>query len=190
MDTNIKRLNIQEVFNKSIYRPTTDTPYEWETAPVVKLLGAILAGFENGCTPCELGLISVKRIGQHILVIDGLQRLTTLSLILMKLRNMALLRGSDKAELLNSLITGIRGKKQYYWMDYPAYADTMTDIYDNGMDAVPHDASKTATNMVVNYKVIDSYLETNLLEEDTPRFEAFLSYFIEKVYILKESGQK
>jgi len=203
MEVQPNKKNIKEVFNGTVYYiDFYQRQYKWDGEPVKKLLDDIFYKFNIEHSRLKddnrdlkdiihkygwyyLNTFVTNQIGSKTYVVDGQQRLTTLSLILMKLKQMALLRGSSRAKFIDIKITGIGEYGQYYWMNHENQTETLTDIYDNGIYAVPHDSSITAKNLIGNYKVIDSKLEESLPENDIRRFEAFVSYFLNRIVLIQ-----
>lgn len=198
MEVQLSRQSITDIFNGTIfYKDFYQRQYNWSRVEVSKLLDDIFYQFDTEyshfqkekrelkdvieCGGYSMNMVIICKDGNKAYVVDGLQRLTTLYLILMKLQEMSLWRGHDIATLLDSMVSGVIEEKEYYWMSYEEQMETLVDIYDNGITAKPHDSSETAQTLVRNYKVIDARLEEELLANDSLRFEAFVSYFLNRI---------
>lgn len=110
-------------------------------------------------------------------VVDGQQRLTTLSLILIKLRQLAKLHSSKLAGWLDSKIAGQSGFEQEFWMNHVGHKAALQALFD-GADTKTIDVSSgvTAQNLVTNYATISLFLDKEL--KDKSCFETFVFYFL------------
>src|SRR5437762_287904 len=99
----------------------------------------------------------------RVYVVDGQQRLTTLSLILIKLRHLANLHGSKLAGWIDSKIAGQSGFDQEFWMNHIGHKAALQALFD-GVDMKTIDTSSgiTAQNMVKNYETIGACLDKEL----------------------------
>lgn len=206
MEVEPKTRNIKEVFNHTVYYiDFYQRQYKWGAEPVKKLMEDIFYRFngeyekrkddDRNLKDCiydygwyYLNCFVTNQIGGKTYIVDGQQRLTTLALILMKLRAMSLdeKRITRKFHLLNNLIIGIDDNDiEYFWVNHESQKETLQDIYQNGNMAVAHDNSITAQNLVCNYKAIDSILDSYLPLENNRRFEAFVLYFINRIILIQ-----
>lgn len=200
--------NIKEVFKGTVYYiDFYQRQYKWTAEPVKKLLSDIFYKFDSEYAAHKddgfplidsvsnygwyyLNTFVTNKINSKTYVVDGQQRLTTLSLILMKLRKMAFDRGSMIERFIDGKIVGITECGQFFWVNHEKQTATLQDIYDNGSDAEPHDKSITARNLVENYKLIDNLLEHYLPVEESLRFEAFILYFLNRVMLIQLDVQQ
>lgn len=206
MEIEPKTRTIKEVFNHTVYYiDFYQRQYKWGVEPVKKLLEDIFYRFEGEYEKRKedsrdlkdcifdygwyyLNSFVTNRIEGKTYIVDGQQRLTTLALILMKLRTMSLdeKRKSKKFRIINDMITGIDDNDfEYFWVNHESQSDTLQDIYQNGILASPHDNSVTAKNLVENYKIVDSILNSNLPVDDKQKFEAFVLYFINRIILIQ-----
>lgn len=211
MEIEPKTRTIKEVFNRTVYYiDFYQRQYKWGVEPVRKLLEDIFYRFDCEYRKKEkdnrdlkdtifeygwyyLNSFVTNQIGGKTYIVDGQQRLTTLALILMKLRTMSLEeeRKSKKFRVLNELITGIDDNDmEYFWVNHEPQKETLQDIYQNGIMATPHDTSITAKNLVGNYKVVNSFLDTYLPSNNNQRFEAFILYFINRIILIQIDVQQ
>lgn len=123
----------------------------------------------------------------NIFLVDGQQRLTTLSLILIKLYHMT----KQDRELLNinqvikDRITGSTIAGYEFWMGYGGRKAALEDLFDNGKrtqgDSLVGDLS--TKNTYQNYAVIDQELSSQL--QNTHRISAFALYFLSRVMLVQ-----
>ena len=91
----------------------------------------------------------------RVYVVDGQQRLTTLSLILIKLRHLSKQYGSKLEGWINTKIAGQAGFNQEFWMNHVGHRKALQALF-NGIDSREIDVTSgiTAENMVKNYEMI------------------------------------
>ena len=120
----------------------------------------------------------------RVYVVDGQQRLTTLSLILIKLRHLAKLHSSKLTGWIDSKIAGQSGFEQEFWMNHVGHKASLQALFD-GADTKTIDVSSgiTAKNMVVNYSTISSFLDKEL--KNKACFETFVFYFLHRLVLIK-----
>ena len=117
------------------------------------------------------------------------QCLTTLSLILMKLRHMAISHQSKLKGWLESKICGQHGYEQQFWMNHVGHKATQQAIFDGADgDFIPVDTGETARNMASNYTTISSQLDREL--PDNHRFETFVFYFLQRLVLINLSVEQ
>lgn len=76
-------LSIQQIFKKShLILPDYQRPYKWDERNVLQLLEDLSLNFQNRGLSCRLGTIVLHNEKGNENIVDGQQRLTTLSLIL------------------------------------------------------------------------------------------------------------
>ena len=119
----------------------------------------------------------------RVYVVDGQQRLTTLSLILIKLHHLAKMHGSKLAGWINSKIAGQSGFELEFWMNHVGHKTALQALFD-GMDTKTIDTSSgiTAQNMVKNYTTISACLDREL--QDMHCFETFVFYFLHRLVLI------
>lgn len=116
-------------------------------------------------------------------VVDGQQRLTTLSLILIKLRHLAKAYDSKLAHWIDGKIAGHAGFEQEFWMNHVGHRAAQEALFD-GVDtkAINTESGVTAQNMVKNYEIISYFLDDEL--KDKHCFETFVFYFLHRLVMI------
>ncbi|MGO9834564.1 MAG: DUF262 domain-containing protein [Polyangiaceae bacterium] len=113
----------------------------------------------------------------------GQQRLTTLSLILVKLHHLAKQYGSKLAGWIDTKIAGQSGFETQFWMNHVGHKAAQQALYEG---TAPTDADVatgiTARNMVNNYAIISAYLDERL--KDKQVFETFVFYFLHRLVLI------
>jgi len=117
-------------------------------------------------------------------VVDGQQRLTTLTLILIKLLHLADEFDSDLKDWISNKIAGQSGFKKEFWMNHENHKPTIQALFDNVEDKRNIDTSSgiTALNMVDNYNVISTYIDRELSEKH--KYESFVFYFLKRLVLI------
>jgi hypothetical protein len=97
-------------------------------------------------------------VGGRVFVVDGQQRLTTLSLILIKLLTKAKAFKSKTEKWLERKIAGYAGTELEFWMNHVRHLHVLKALMD-GDDPATIDVSTgiTARNMVKNFGVIGRF---------------------------------
>lgn len=194
--------NISEVFsNTPYYIDFYQRQYKWNEEPVSRLLEDVFYKFnieylKHQSSPLELDELCEKYSWYYLntyvtnvisgkkFIVDGQQRLTTLMLILMKLRHLSLFHHSTLEGWISEKIAGQTGFKKEFWMNHEAHKATMKALFDKDSNGDQIDVSSgiTARNMVTNYKVISKSLELELV--DKRKFESFVFYFLRRLVLI------
>ncbi len=135
MDIAPDKQNIDRVFaNTAYYIDFYQRDYRWTEEPVLRLLDDIRFKFDEQYVRSRdldpspetitayypwyyLNTYVTNVVDGRVYVVDGQQRLTTLFLILIKLRHLAQLHESDLADWINGKIAGYTGRKRQFWMN-------------------------------------------------------------------------
>lgn len=195
--------NIDAVFSNTHYFiDFYQREYKWDKDPVIRLIDDIFYRFENiyaeniDLSPSQeivikkytwyyLNTYITNKVDGKTYVVDGQQRLTILSLILISLLHLCDERGlSQQKDWIRSKIAGIGpGGKKQYWLGHERRLGIMQALFDNqepGEDLLEDDI--TAKNMADNYKIICTELKTRL---DTPhKLDTFMYYYLLRVVLI------
>ncbi len=122
-------------------------------------------------------------IDGRVYVVDGQQRLTTLTLILIKLRHMAKGHGSKTEHWLEDKIAGYSGMAREFWMNHVRYRNVLDALFE-GTEAGTIDTSAgiTAKNLVDNDQFIDAWLDDRL--DSRHKLETFVFYFLSRLVLI------
>jgi len=201
MDISPDKQNIDRVFsNTAYYIDFYQRDYRWTDEPVLRLLDDIFHKFNEQYARSidldpgpetitayypwyYLNTYVTNVVDGRVYVVDGQQRLTTLSLILIKLRHLAKLHASKLAGWIENKIAGQSGFKQEFWMNHVGHKAAQQALFD-GVDTKTIDASSgiTAQNMVKNYETIGACLDREL--KDKHCFETFVFYFLHRLVMI------
>lgn len=208
MDISPDNQNIDRVFSNTVYHiDFYQRDYKWNDEPVTRLMNDIFYKFDEMYLSHPdldaskeavtahypwyyLNTYVTNTIDGRVYVVDGQQRLTTLTLILIKLRHLS--KGySPKAEgWLKQKIAGHSGFELEFWMNHVRHIKVLEALYENDSDLKGMDTASgiTAVNMVNNYQVISDYLDGKLSNKH--KFETFVFYFLERLVFIKLSVEQ
>jgi hypothetical protein len=168
--------------------------YKWQTKQVAELIDDLSAKFlESYETGHErsavaeyghyfLGSIIVSDKEGQKFIIDGQQRLTTLTLLLIHLQHQ--LQDEEQLEQrgqLAELIFSQKFGKRSFNLDIPERTDCMDALY-SGKDFVAHDPPESIANILARYSDIDDSLPEELRGLALPYF---VDWLIESVHLVE-----
>lgn len=202
MDVSPDKQNLDQIFaNTTYYIDFYQRQYKWDDVPVKRLLDDIFYKFGIEYPKYQDSDIDIEKLAEKYswyylntyvtnviagkrFVVDGQQRLTTLALILIKLRHLASLYNSELKDWISNKIAGQSGFKKEFWMNHELHKTAMQSLFDDDSDLDKIDTSTgiTALNMVKNYRIISSYLARELPEKR--KFESFVFYFLKRLVLI------
>lgn len=192
---------VQELFGTKYYIDFYQRDYKWEQVHVETLLDDLFFRFETDYDPeidsdqksvsqyawYYLSTYVTNTLDGHKFIVDGQQRLTTITLILIKLYHLA--RAYDNhnhAEWLKQSICGATATGRDYWMGTDDRKQAIEKLFLDGVgpdDGETTDDDLTIMNTYKNYRVIDEYLDGQL--ETAHRAAAFTLYFMNRVELVE-----
>lgn len=200
MDVTPDKQNVDTLFsNTTYYIDFYQRQYKWNEVPVRRLLDDIFYKFNEEHRLYEKSDIDDEKViskyawyylntyvtnqdaDGRLYVVDGQQRLTTLTLVLIKLYHMSVNFGSELTEWLCTKIVGVSGKKKTFWMNHESHEPTLRALFD-GKDEIPTESGISAKNMERNYREISKRLDAELT--DIKIFERFSYYFLRRLVII------
>ena len=201
MDVTPDKQNIDKVFsNTTYYIDFYQRQYKWTDEPVKRLLDDIFFKFSIEYERLKdsdlevdklvekyswyyLNTYVTNRIEGKIYIVDGQQRLTTLTLILIKLKHKAEELESNLKDWISTKITGQSGYKKQFWMNHEQHIKTLQQL-DQGepLETINTDSGITAENMVKNYRIISSYINAQI--QDIHKFDRFVFYFLQRLVLI------
>jgi uncharacterized protein with ParB-like and HNH nuclease domain len=193
--------NIDVVFSNITYWiDFYQRDYKWSKDPVVRLLDDVFYKFNleyEGKKDLDpkaevvaakypwyyLNTYVTNVIDGKTYIVDGQQRLTTLSLILTKLFHLGTKYNSKLKKWIENKIVGQSGFETEFWMNHVKHKLTQQALLDN-LDLKKIDTSSgiTAKNMVENYIEISKYLDDQLTDQH--KFETFVFYFLHRLVLI------
>jgi len=201
MDISPDKQNIDSVFsNTNYYIDFYQRDYRWTAEPVLRLLDDVFHKFrEQYSRSVELDpskeVISAKYpwyylntyvtniVNGRVYVVDGQQRLTTLSLILIKLKHLATKFESKLSGWIDSKIAGQAGFEKEFWMNHIGHRNAQLALFE-GQEIKPSDklSGLTAVNMVQNYDTISAFFDKELTSKHI--FETFVFYLLHRLVLI------
>lgn len=202
MDINTKEHNINELFsiNRQYFIDFYQRDYQWRKEHIEKLLEDLFYRFGLEYKPSHdaneetvskydwyyLNAYVTNEYNGNIFIVDGQQRLTSLTLILIKLYHLSTYYDLDDfCEFIKEHISGMSLNGRKFWMGHNTRKNVLEDLFKNGeqtRDDLPDD-DISILNLYKNYSVIDKELDSFLT--NSHKFKAFSIYFLQKVMLVR-----
>jgi uncharacterized protein with ParB-like and HNH nuclease domain len=192
---------IEEIFsvNKPYYIDFYQRDYKWTKEHIDKLLEDLFYRFELEYNEnIDPTLENISNYNWYYLstyltnsykgktfIVDGQQRLTSITLILIKLYHLAIIHElKDPAELLLKHVRGVGLEGKKFWMGWDNREAVLQDLLENSTGIKESkDDDISVINLYKNYRIIDKMLESNL--NTLHKFESFFLYFLTKVLLVE-----
>jgi uncharacterized protein with ParB-like and HNH nuclease domain len=198
--------NIEQVFSSTTYYiDFYQRQYKWNKDPVERLLDDIFYKFNQDYIKVDKSIASElagERIGFYFLntyvtntiqtktfLVDGQQRFTTLTLILIQLYHLGNTFNSELVDWIRERIYGTSGAKKNFWLQHQNHIPTMDGLLKGiAFSDIPKSTGITAENMVENTKFIKTWIENEL--KTLHQFETFVYYMLRNLEIVKLEVQQ
>jgi hypothetical protein len=211
MEVNPEKQNIHTLFSTTNYHiDFYQREYKWKGDIVLQLIDDIFYHFEQSYTehsnldPSEQNVVQnyswyylntyiTNKAGNRMFVVDGQQRLTTLTLMLIALYHMCgpvKFNSPDLREWVKSKILGVvAGGKKQFWMAHDRREPLMKALFD-GIEASEDllDDGITAHHIIENYELIKKELSNRLPSRH--KLDTFIFYFLGMVVIINLDVQR
>ena len=204
MEIQPDKQNLDRTFSTTVYFiDFYQRDYKWTEEPVKRLLDDVFYFFVeayakhadlepnseniNARYPWYyLSTYVTNVVGGRVFVVDGQQRLTTLTLILLKLLSQAKAFSSKTEKWLDSKVAGYSGIECKFWMNHVKHLQVLKGLME-GQDVTTIDVSNgvTAVNMVKNYQLISKELDARLTTAH--KFDTFVHYFLFRLVLINLS---
>jgi len=205
MGVNPKPQTIDSVFgNTKYYIDFYQREYKWKKQHVESLLEDIFYKFEGEYDPnIDVNTETISKFGWYYLntyvtnqyngkmfIVDGQQRFTTLTSLLIKLYHISKVLGLEKrSEWIKRKVYGIGPEGESFWMGEDDRAEALEDLLNNGYKTKNLEENISIENIYQNYKYISEYLDEKLKtqngEYDRHKFEAFLLFFMRQIMLVE-----
>lgn len=204
-DQTIERCLKQRTYYIDFYQ----REYVWDKQTVLILLDDIFYAFEQGyqehkakdLTPeviakynwYYLNIYITNTVSGKEYIVDGQQRLTTLSLIAAKLYHLATMDKEKFENLLDTLKSCIFGKDKFkgniFWIDNEKRGKIMQHILTSPKDDYTSDFVNTTEESIWHrYKDIDKYFDEKKLSYE--KLQAFIMFFLERLILVELKIEK
>jgi uncharacterized protein with ParB-like and HNH nuclease domain len=185
--------SISDVLEKNKY--TVDyyqREYSWQQKHIEQLVTDLATAFLNEYQSqherTEVENYNSYYLGPFVLseksgkrsIIDGQQRLTSLTLILVFLNNLQKFHGVDEA--VESMIFSEKFGKKSFNIDVPERIACLQSLFETGEYSLPDDADASTMNMVERY---DDIVEAFPKEIDASVLPFFIDWFKERVVLVE-----
>jgi uncharacterized protein with ParB-like and HNH nuclease domain len=207
MDVQPDKQNIDKLFsNSTYYIDFYQRHYKWTDEPVTRLLDDIFYKFNEEYNKYKdinipldqaiskyawyyLNTYVTNIVDGKIYLVDGQQRLTTLTLILIKLRHLSNQFNSQLGGWIANKIVGLSGYKTDFWMNHESHKLSMKGLFDGlPFEEIDTTSGITAKNMVENYKLISKRLDNEI--KNLHLFESFVFYFMHRLVLINLSVEQ
>jgi len=201
MDVQPEKQNIDTLFsNTTYYIDFYQRQYKWTEGPVKRLLDDVFYKFSEEYKKYSDSSLDLKEIinkyawyylntyvtnyvNGKLYIVDGQQRLTTLTIILIKLKHLASSFKSDLEAWISQKIVGLSGFEKDFWMNHETHKNAMKELFDGiQTDLIDKTSGLTAKNMVENYTIVSSRVDSEL--DDKKKFEHFVFYFMYRLVLI------
>lgn len=204
MEIQPDKQNLDRTFSTTVYFiDFYQRDYKWTEEPVKRLLDDVFYAFDEAYAKHSelepnseninarypwyyLNTYVTNVVGGRVFVVDGQQRLTTLTLILLKLLSQSKAYNSKTEKWLERKIAGYSGTEHEFWMNHVRHLQVLKGLMD-GEDPSTIDTSTgiTAANMVKNYQLISKELDARLTSQH--QFDTFVHYLLFRLVLINLS---
>lgn len=189
--------------NKSYYIDFYQREYVWKKETVETLLNDIFYAFELSYEQYKdaeltqellskynwyyLNVFITNNINGKVYIVDGQQRLTTLTLIATKLYHLT--SNEDLKDTLKDCIFGKdKWKGNIFRIDHEKRAKLMEMILESTKEEPKEFANTTEETLWNRYNDISTYIDNKKIDEK--RLDTFISYFLERLVLVELSVTK
>ncbi len=204
MDIQPDKQNLDRTFASTVYYiDFYQRDYKWTEEPVRRLIDDVFYQFDDAYSRhfdlepnseninsrypwYYLNTYVTNTVQGKVFVVDGQQRLTTLTLFLVQLFRMAKLFESKTAGWLERKIAGYSGVEYEFWMNHVRHIHVLKSLMEGiPSDTVDKSTGLTAANMLKNFSVIAAELSARL--DSKHKLETFVHYFLYRLVLINLS---
>ncbi len=168
--------------------------YKWQAKNITELLDDLADKFLDGYDPAHdrtqverygtyfLGSIVISRKNGKNFIIDGQQRLTSLTLLLIYLNNLQKAQPAFGSVDVDPLVFSERYGKKSFNLDIPERTACMDALYGGGVFSAGNGANESVRNAVARYQDIVENFPDDLKEAARPYF---IDWLLDNVYLVE-----
>jgi uncharacterized protein with ParB-like and HNH nuclease domain len=192
---------IAEVLEKKKYSiDYYQREYKWEAKQLTDLVNDLTTKFldlydaqharkEVACYPgYYLGSIIISQKGSEPFIVDGQQRLTTLTLLLTFLRRLQHEQERADAVDIDQLIFSEKFGEKSFNLDIADRRECMESLFEKGSYEPPQGASESVYTLVARYEELDELFPDDLRKEALPYFIDWLKDRVQLVHAPGRNG--
>ncbi len=204
MDIQPDKQNLDRTFASTVYYiDFYQRDYKWTEEPVRRLVDDIFYQFDDAYSKHSdlepnsesinarypwyyLNTYVTNTVQGKVYVVDGQQRLTTLTLFLVQLFRMAKTFDSKTSGWLERKIAGYSGVEYEFWMNHIRHIHVLKSLMNGDTpESIDRSTGLTAVNMLKNFSLITGELSARL--DSKHKFETFVHYFLYRLVLINLS---
>lgn len=167
--------------------------FRWEAKQLQELVNDLTTKFEEAWEPTHarkqvekypyyfLGSIIISEKDSVPYIVDGQQRLTSLTLLLTFLRRLQ--QGREDEVAIDDLILSVKYGKQSFNLEVEDRAECMSELLEHGAFEPGDDASESVQTLAARYEELEVVFPEELRDEALPFFIDWLQHRVQIVQI-------
>lgn len=167
--------------------------YKWESKQLTELINDLSSKFAQAWDPAHapsdvekypyyfLGSIIISEKDGKPFIVDGQQRLTSLTLLLTFLRRLQ--RDREDNVSIDDLIFSEKYREKSFNLDVPDRVACMEALFEHGQYEVPEDAPESVQTLVARYDELDQVFPEEIRGQQLPFFIDWLQNRVQIVQI-------
>ena len=208
MSLNPTPVTLGAIFNKKYSVDFYQREYKWNDkqqsyAPIKSLLDDIFYRFELNYKPemditeksislydwYYLNSYMVNTVGGNTFIVDGQQRLTTLTLLIINLYHMAKdfkIKEGIRQFLSKNVCGYTPTGEEEFWMGFDDRKEALKNVFEFGIDGINNHSGEmniSEKNVYECFEAIYNYLKGKVI--DAKKFEAFRLYLFQRVMLIE-----
>jgi uncharacterized protein with ParB-like and HNH nuclease domain len=190
-DTNINNL----LKNQKFFIDYFQREYRWQEKHIKQLiedlLDSFLKSYKEGDERHDVEKYKSYYLGSVVFskniengkmsIIDGQQRITSITLLLIYLNNIQNKRGKEKVNISELIFSEKYGDKSFNMSD-DIREECLKKLFDNGSYEIKDDDDESVKNMIARYEDISNSFPEEIIDEE--KLPYFIDWFIQNVVVV------